>query len=160
MTMHAAKGLEFPVVFMAGMEEGLFPHQRSFDEPDGIEEERRLCYVGITRAQERLYLTYAHSRNIFGMVMQNLPSRFLAEIPESVLAETEETGEQPFVVPPQPGEAGELLVGDQVEHAKWGIGEVKGVDTLSDGDCVLTILFPALGMKKVIARYAPLRKVK
>ncbi|NLM52898.1 MAG: DNA helicase PcrA [Firmicutes bacterium] len=161
MTMHAAKGLEFPVVFLAGMEEGLFPHQRSLDEPDGIEEERRLCYVGITRAQERLYLTYAHRRNIFGMVMQNLPSRFLAEIPESVLAEPEETlTAPPQISPPQPGEAESLAVGDQVEHAKWGIGEVKGVDTLSDGDRVLTILFPALGMKKVIARYAPLRKIK
>jgi DNA helicase-2/ATP-dependent DNA helicase PcrA len=159
MTLHAAKGLEFPVVFMAGMEEGLFPHMRSFDTADGIEEERRLCYVGITRARERLYMTLARKRNIFGQAMQNPPSRFLKEIPASVLDKSVDA-------PPsaasqvQPGQAGDLVKGDQVEHGKWGIGNVQSVDILSDGDTVLTIHFPTLGLKKVIARYAPIRKVK
>ncbi|MCR3922105.1 MAG: DNA helicase PcrA [Firmicutes bacterium] len=159
MTMHAAKGLEFPVVFMAGMEENLFPHQRSFETADGVEEERRLCYVGITRAEQRLYLTHARRRNIFGMAMQNLPSRFLSEIPSTVLEQTEEAPQRE-IFSPAPGEAGNLVVGDRVEHGKWGIGDVKSVDTLSDGDIVLTIHFPSLGLKKVIARYAPLRKLK
>ena len=159
MTLHAAKGLEFPVVFMAGMEEGLFPHVRSLETADGVEEERRLCYVGITRAKERLYLTYAHRRNIFGTTMQNLPSRFLGEIPASVLGMQKEIPQQTTFTP-TPGEAEKLTAGDKVEHAKWGAGEVRGVDTLSDGDIVLTIYFPALGIKKVIARYAPLRKIK
>ncbi|NLZ39265.1 MAG: DNA helicase PcrA [Firmicutes bacterium] len=159
MTMHAAKGLEFPVVFMAGMEEGLFPHLRSLETADGVEEERRLCYVGITRAKERLYLTYAYRRNIFGTTMQNMPSRFLNEIPASVLAVQKETAQQTAFTP-TPGEAESLAAGDKVEHAKWGVGEVRSVDTLSDGDIVLTIYFPALGIKKVIARYAPLRKIK
>ena len=155
MTMHAAKGLEFPVVFIAGLEEGLFPHMRSFDTADGIEEERRLCYVGITRAEKRLYLTNARRRNIFGMAMQNLPSRFLSEIPATVLDQLDTTP----AVAATPGQAGDLVVGDRVEHGKWGEGEVMSVDTLSDGDTVLTILFTNLGLKKVIARYAPLRKV-
>lgn len=159
MTLHAAKGLEFPVVFMAGMEEGLFPHKRSFETADGIEEERRLCYVGITRAQQLLYLTHARRRNIFGAIMAGLPSRFLEEIPPSVLQEQAETP-QPAAAAPAPGEVGDLAVGDSVEHGKWGQGEVRSVDTLSDGDIVLTIHFPSIGLKKVIARYAPLRKVK
>jgi DNA helicase-2/ATP-dependent DNA helicase PcrA len=157
LTMHAAKGLEFPVVFIAGLEEGLFPHMRSFETADGIEEERRLCYVGITRAERRLYLTNAKRRNIFGMAMQNLPSRFLSEIPPSVLDESAQT--EPRPAPTPPGEAGTLVVGDRVEHGKWGMGDVRSVDTLSDGDTVLTIFFQSIGLKKVIARYAPLRKV-
>jgi DNA helicase-2/ATP-dependent DNA helicase PcrA len=157
MTLHAAKGLEFPVVFMTGMDEGLFPHMRSFDTADGIEEERRLCYVGITRAQKRLLLTYARRRNIFGQAMQNLPSRFVGEIPASVL--DQDAAAVP-AAPVPPGQAGELVPGDRVEHGKWGLGDVQAVDTLSDGDTVLTIHFPSLGLKKVIARYAPLRKVK
>ena len=156
MTMHAAKGLEFPVVFIAGLEEGLFPHLRSFDTADGIEEERRLCYVGITRAEKRLYLTNAKRRNIFGMAMQNPPSRFLNEIPATVIDQSAKTP----ATATAPGEAGDLFVGDRVEHGKWGEGEVMAVDTLSDGDTVVTILFTNLGLKKVIARYAPLRKVK
>ena len=158
MTLHAAKGLEFPVVFMTGMEEGLFPHMRSFETADGIEEERRLCYVGITRAQQLLYLTYVRHRNIFGSMMHGLPSRFLREIPPSLLQEAESTTRPTAAA--APGEAGELTVGDKVEHSKWGRGEVRSVDALSDGDIVLTIFFPSLGLKKVIARYAPLRKVE
>jgi len=85
MTAHAAKGLEFPVVFMVGMEEGLFPHSRSLLEPLEIEEERRLCYVGMTRAKERLFLTYAYRRLYFGQRASNLVSRFVCEIPEELI---------------------------------------------------------------------------
>lgn len=87
MTLHSAKGLEFPVVFMAGMEEGIFPGNKSIDEPNGIEEERRLCYVGITRAKEHLYMTCAKSRTIFGSTSYNAISRFLKEIPEEYFSE-------------------------------------------------------------------------
>lgn len=87
MTLHSAKGLEFPVVFMAGMEEGIFPSSKSVDEPNGLEEERRLCYVGITRAKEHLYMTCARSRTIFGSTSYNGISRFLKEIPEEFLSE-------------------------------------------------------------------------
>jgi DNA helicase-2/ATP-dependent DNA helicase PcrA len=85
MTLHAAKGLEFPVVFMIGMEEGIFPHSRSLMEKDELEEERRLCYVGITRAQDKLYLTYANRRLFFGTRTQNTISRFIADIPEHAI---------------------------------------------------------------------------
>jgi DNA helicase-2/ATP-dependent DNA helicase PcrA len=85
MTLHSAKGLEFPVVFMLGLEDGVFPHVRSLGEPDELEEERRLCYVGITRAQERLYLVHAWSRMLFGSTDYHPPSRFLEEIPESII---------------------------------------------------------------------------
>lgn len=87
MTLHSAKGLEFPVVFIAGMEEGIFPSTKAIDEPNGIEEERRLCYVGITRAKEHLYMTCAKSRTIFGSTSYNAISRFLKEIPEKFLSE-------------------------------------------------------------------------
>lgn len=158
MTLHASKGLEFPVVFLTGMEEKLFPHERSIETAEGIEEERRLCYVGITRARQLLFLTYAKRRNIFGQAMQNKESRFLAELPMSVLAQ--KTGSPIPVMPVIPGQAGNLAAGDRVEHSKWGIGVVQSVDSLRDGDTVLTIYFSALGLKKVIARYAPLRKVE
>jgi len=85
MTLHAAKGLEFPIVFMIGMEEGLFPHARSLMDREEIEEERRLCYVGITRAKEKLYLTYANQRLFFGTRTQNMISRFVADIPQHAL---------------------------------------------------------------------------
>ena len=81
MTVHTAKGLEYPVVFVAGLEESIFPHANSMFDPDGLEEERRLAYVAITRARERLYLTHAHARSIYGSTMHNPPSRFIGEIP-------------------------------------------------------------------------------
>jgi DNA helicase-2/ATP-dependent DNA helicase PcrA len=91
MTLHTAKGLEFPVVFLVGMEDGVFPHLRSIGEPDQLEEERRLAYVGITRARERLYLTHAWSRMLHGASQYNPPSRFLDEIPGGLLADDEES---------------------------------------------------------------------
>ena len=87
MTLHSAKGLEFPVVFLCGMEDGLFPHQRSHRRPDGLEEERRLCYVGITRAMKQLYLSYAEQRRLHGMDSFGRPSRFIGEIPAELLEE-------------------------------------------------------------------------
>ena len=85
MTLHNAKGLEFPIVFMVGMEEGLFPHARSMTEPMELEEERRLCYVGMTRARKRLYMTYAQCRMIYGLTSSNMPSRFISDIPEELI---------------------------------------------------------------------------
>src|SRR5438874_11148110 len=85
MTLHSAKGLEYPVVFLTGLEEGVFPHLRSLGDPDELEEERRLCYVGITRARERLFLSHTWSRTIFGSTQYNPPSRFLDEIPEELM---------------------------------------------------------------------------
>src|SRR4030095_15614975 len=85
--LHSAKGLEFHVVFLAGMEDGLFPHQRSLNDIDGIEEERRLCYVGITRAMRRLYLTYAEQRRLHGIDSYGMPSRFIKEVPSELIEE-------------------------------------------------------------------------
>ena len=108
MTLHTAKGLEFPVVFLTGMEDGVFPHMRSLGDPDELEEERRLCYVGITRARERLYLCHAWSRMLFGATDYYPPSRFLAEIPEElthVLGAGAERGRRHVVGPARPGAA-------------------------------------------------------
>jgi len=172
LTLHSAKGLEFPVVFITGLEEGLFPHIRSYETVSGIEEERRLCYVGITRAKDRLYLSHAWQRNLFGKSMRNLPSRFLTEIPPE-FTEQIVTGRMTAPLPyaaladhmpavhrgPSKGQAADIRTGDRVEHAKWGTGNVQAVEVLSDGDIVLTINFPSIGLKKVISRYAPLHKL-
>ena len=95
MTFHAAKGLEFPVVFMVGMEEGLFPHSRSLLDKSQLEEERRLCYVGITRAQDKLFLTYARRRLFQGLRTNNIVSRFILELPKETLSENISTDEIP-----------------------------------------------------------------
>jgi DNA helicase-2/ATP-dependent DNA helicase PcrA len=95
MSLHGGKGLEFPVVFIAGLEETIFPHYKCMDDPDQLEEERRLCYVGMTRAEERLYLTAARKRVLFGSILRNGFSRFLWEIPEEC-KETEDRGEEDF----------------------------------------------------------------
>ncbi|GAG44629.1 unnamed protein product, partial [marine sediment metagenome] len=90
LTLHMAKGLEFPVVFMVGLEEGLFPHSRSFNDPEAMEEERRLCYVGITRAKERLYLVHTFRRTMYGESQVSVPSRFIADVPDHLIAGREE----------------------------------------------------------------------
>ena len=90
MTLHSAKGLEFRVVFLTGMEEGIFPHAQTLSEPDELEEERRLCYVGLTRARERLYLTHTWSRLLFGSIQQSFPSRFMKEIPEELIHDVDD----------------------------------------------------------------------
>ena len=102
MTLHSAKGLEFPVVFLVGLEEGVFPHLRALTEPDELEEERRLCYVGITRARERLYLTHAWCRTLFGGTQYNPPSRFLDEIPAELVEESVGQSQPPAVGPTAP----------------------------------------------------------
>jgi DNA helicase-2/ATP-dependent DNA helicase PcrA len=178
MTLHTSKGLEFPVVFITGMENGLFPHSRSFDEQAQMEEERRLCYVGMTRAQKRLFLTGAARRRIYGVEQQHMPSLFLGDIPppcihdyspQPVLATapqpwadsgvvrppvaqtplaTKERGRQPASTP--------YAVGTQVHHQHFGRGVVQKRE--GEGEQLkLTVIFRDYGVKKLLAQHAPLR---
>ncbi|MGH9194237.1 MAG: 3'-5' exonuclease, partial [Acidimicrobiia bacterium] len=156
MTLHSAKGLEFSVVFLAGMEEGLFPHSRALQEDGGLEEERRLCYVGMTRAKRHLVLTYARTRAIFGTTMPGIPSRFLDEVPHDLIT-------QPTVVPVQvPWQEQERAVetfaaGDRVRHTNFGEGTILEVE--GEGiRAVVTVRFP-LGVKRLALGYAPLERV-
>lgn len=173
MTLHSAKGLEFPVVFLVGMEEGIFPHSRSLDNEEEMEEERRLCYVGITRAKDALYLSCALSRNLYGRSSMNPPSRFLREIPEELLEESgaarawerrEPAARMQTVgskVKMNAGPAKELAwnVGDKAKHRKWGVGTVVSVKGEGE-NAELTVAFPApTGIKKLLAAFAPLEKV-
>nr|WP_258567777.1 DNA helicase PcrA [Paenactinomyces guangxiensis] len=168
MTLHSAKGLEFPHVFLVGMEEGIFPHMRSLDDDSEMEEERRLAYVGITRAEKCLHLSRARSRTIFGQTSANPPSRFLTEIPAELLevAGRINTGtaapsnaQKRTVVRPQPHMETDWSVGDKAEHRKWGIGTVVQVHGAAE-DLELNIAFPApVGVKKLLARFAPIKKV-
>lgn len=163
MTIHSAKGLEYPVVFITGLEENIFPHSRSMLESAELEEERRLCYVGMTRAQEKLYLTHAQSRALFGNVQTNPSSRFLEDIPEHLLdfvgressgiAFGEET--DPDEVQYVNEEANvDLAEGDKVVHPQFGLGTVKTIE-----DEVLQISFTRAGTKTIIKEYAQLQKV-
>jgi DNA helicase-2/ATP-dependent DNA helicase PcrA len=154
MTVHAAKGLEFPVVFMVGMEEGIFPHSRVYDAgPSELEEERRLCYVGMTRAREELHLTYASSRLQFGSRGYNMPSRFIADMGDAVAAITPETRFQPKQQEFYSDEIG-LDVGDMVRSSAFGTGEVIDVDGRA-----VTIKFAGGKTKKLNAEYAHLEKL-
>ncbi|UTT42461.1 DNA helicase PcrA [Exiguobacterium aurantiacum] len=179
MTLHSAKGLEFPVVFLIGMEEGLFPHSRALNDPEEMEEERRLAYVGITRAEKRLYLTRAQSRMLYGRFQNNPESRFLHELPETLLERSgkakkampwnpvESPGKLPvngFSSKPKPklaqssgAESIGWNVGDKANHKKWGQGTV--VQTRGEGDQLeLDIAFPAVGIKRLLAKFAPIEK--
>ncbi|MCT6822054.1 MAG: DNA helicase PcrA [Lactobacillus apis] len=187
MTLHAAKGLEFPVVFLVGMEDGLFPLSRALLEDDQLEEERRLAYVGITRAKEKLFLTNAYSRMMFGRMQNNPPSRFLEEIdvddldmqnsvPEGVGNSAFQVQTAPFanvderaraqVYTPKAKPAGGAIgaekkgwnVGDQVEHKAWGHGVVTKVNGEGE-DMELDIAFPNKGIKRLLAAFAPIKKV-
>jgi len=155
MTFHSAKGLEFPVVFMTGMEEGIFPSIKAETERE-IEEERRLCYVGITRAKERLFLTNAASRVLWGYEMRNLPSRFLAEIPSELFSAG------PAIRPAlaesdQDNELGvDLIPGDVVQHRKFGQGVV--IDVLEGGD-IAVVDFLTSGTKMLRTDIAPMVKL-
>ncbi|MCH1624668.1 DNA helicase PcrA [Ferdinandcohnia quinoae] len=177
MTLHSAKGLEFPVVFLIGLEEGVFPHSRSLMEEAEMEEERRLAYVGITRAEQELYITNAQMRTLYGRTSMNSVSRFIKEIPEELI---EDFGEQlkqerlqqhrkatPF--PSRPAVARPVAtstggdeigwnVGDKAEHKKWGIGTVVSVK--GDGESKeLDIAFPSpTGIKRLLAKFAPITK--
>jgi DNA helicase-2/ATP-dependent DNA helicase PcrA len=164
MTLHSAKGLEFPVVFLAGLEEGVFPHARSMSAPEEIEEERRLCYVGLTRARERLYLSYAVHRRIHGYGVGE-PSRFLREMPEAHLALLNASRPEPAfpearVVPryePQE-ESWPIRVGARVRHARFGEGLVVGVER--DGqDTIVTVGFASVGRKRLSLQYAHLEEL-
>ena len=156
MTLHAAKGLEFPVVFMPGMEEGIFPHSRSLFDNTQMEEERRLCYVGMTRAREELYLLHATSRLLYGSTMHNPPSRFLLDIPPELQA-------NPIVaaIPRAvtdfddlPPELPELMPGDRIRHAKFG----DGIVVSAHGD-ELVVAFAGLGSKRLSLAFAPIEKL-
>ena len=161
MTLHIAKGLEFPVVFITGMEEGVFPHMRSMTDPGQLEEERRLCYVGITRAKERLFLTHAWSRSLWGGTNYNPPSRFLHEIPEHlvvVAGEEAEEGDTELVRGKAgPGPAITVSVGEEVFHERWGRGIVVAVAG-SGSNMEATVHFAEEGQKRLLLAYAPLKK--
>ncbi len=196
MTLHSAKGLEFPVVFMVGMEEGIFPHSRSIGEEAELEEERRLCYVGITRAREELHLVNAYQRTLYGNYMHNPPSRFVGEIPGELTEAVDAGGAGAAGGAGVPGEGvrregrfgsrsagpgglktygsipasahggtghaggapGNYSLGDKVEHGKWGQGVVVSVKGENE-DAEISVAFPGLGIKTLMARYAPLRKI-
>jgi DNA helicase-2/ATP-dependent DNA helicase PcrA len=158
MTLHAAKGLEFPVVFMVGMEETIFPHSRALFDSEQMEEERRLCYVGMTRAQEELYLSSASSRMIFGTTQHNPPSRFLSDIdsteitsPMNSYQSASSYGSQEQYVDQDPIE---LFTGDNVRHQVFGTGLVTHID-----GTVVTVAFKGKGIKKLNVAFAPLEKL-
>ena len=159
MTLHNAKGLEFDVVFIVGMEDGVFPHHRSMTEPDQMEEERRLAYVGITRARRRLYISHAWSRSLFGASSYNPPSRFLNEVPAE-LVEERQAEEQP--VHPEAGVGAALppdvAEGDTVVHDRFGEGVVITVSGRGS-DAEALIMFEDEGEKRLLLAYAPLKKV-
>lgn len=160
MTLHSAKGLEFPLVFMAGLEEGLFPHSMSSQEPGRLEEERRLCYVGMTRAMQQLYLSYAESRRLHGSDSYPLPSRFLREIPAELIQEVR-LGAQVSrpVYQPSPTRFDEpntnFKLGQRVAHPKFGDGVVLNAEG-SGGNTRVQVNFESSGVKWLILAYANL----
>ena len=170
MTLHSAKGLEFESVFLTGMEEGLCPHSRSLVNEEALEEERRLCYVGMTRAMERLHLSFAQSRQVFGQRRLAQPSRFLEELPrarlrvsgwaspESAWHPAPRASARPGLAPPVAGAASELRPGVRVRHPLFGVGTVLRRDGQGD-DLKLTVSFAGIGAKRLVARFAGLEPV-
>jgi DNA helicase II / ATP-dependent DNA helicase PcrA len=168
MTMHGAKGLEFPHVFLTGLEEGVFPHSRALTDETELEEERRLAYVGVTRAMDRLFMSYAQRRALFGNTYAYPKSRFIEEMPGLEVLESDS------VVLPRPsggrwrevsihesagaGMSMDLRDGDKVRHPKWGEGTIRGL-VGAGGDGLITIDFPNVGQKMLMLKYAPLEKV-
>lgn len=179
MTLHAAKGLEFPVVFLTGLDEGLFPHSRTLLDPAQVEEERRLAYVGITRAERQLYVTNAITRTMYGRISAYMPSRFLAEIPPQLMEDyhrksampqsrtTAVPGKQRVSIltkpvasslPKKHAVTDTFAKGDKVRHKIWGIGTV--LDVIGEGpNMQMKIQFPTKGVRQVVVKYAPLEKV-
>jgi DNA helicase-2/ATP-dependent DNA helicase PcrA len=188
LTLHAAKGLEFPVVFIAGVEEGLFPHSRSMDDPEQMEEERRLCYVGVTRAKEYLYLLHTFRRTLYGESEVKEPSRFLRDVPQHLIEGRSEKpkarqqslglGAGRFLgggrssatafspegktkqTPPRPqANAQQFQTGDTVQHTIFGRGVV--IDSkLVGGDEQVTVAFAGVGLMRLMASLAPMEKVE
>ncbi len=162
MTLHNAKGLEFGAVFMIGMEEGIFPHSRSIEE-QGIEEERRLAYVGMTRAKERLTLTHAQTRSLWGSRAHNLPSRFIDELPQGEVVRERlrpsswsDYGVQPASQVQPRTDLPQLSTGDSVRHGTLGEGVVVGIEPGG----VVTVRFAEDGAeRKLMLEYAPLEKI-
>lgn len=179
MTLHAAKGLEFPVVFLTGLDEGLFPHSRTLLDPAQVEEERRLAYVGITRAERQLYVTNAITRTMYGRISAYMPSRFLAEIPPQFMEDyhrksampqsrtTAVSGKQRVSIltkpvasslPKKHAVTDIFAKGDKVRHKIWGIGTV--LDVIGEGpNMQMKIQFPTKGVRQVVVKYAPLEKI-
>ncbi|MDE0206565.1 MAG: ATP-binding domain-containing protein, partial [Candidatus Tectomicrobia bacterium] len=169
----ASKGLEFPVVFIAGLENGLFPHSRSFDEPLEMQEERRLCYVGMTRAERWLFLTGAWQRRLYGSEQQQIPSMFLQDIPVTCLTNHSPQQEpgvherrpdpRPPAAPrrarPQPtAPAGTFAEGRIVQHQQFGRGVIQKCE--GEGEALkLTIVFSDYGIKKIMPKYASMQVV-
>ena len=158
-TLHQAKGLEFPVVFMVGMEEGLLPHFKCFDDRGQMEEERRLCYVGMTRAKKRLYLLRAVRRTLMGGVTANPPSRFLRDIPRNLTQAGSLYREEAMLTSPVDTTLLEFEVGDQVEHPRFGRGVVVGCNPTRD-DFELEVSFPDFGRKRLLSSLARLGKLR
>jgi DNA helicase-2/ATP-dependent DNA helicase PcrA len=180
MTLHSAKGLEFPVVFLIGLEEGVFPHSRSLMEEDEMQEERRLMYVGVTRAEKELFITNAQMRTLFGRTSMNPESRFIAEIPSELVENLNEEKKKsisssssfnsarrlekrPPVSRPIAASTGgddiSWAVGDKAEHKKWGIGTVVSVKGSGEGK-ELDIAFPSpVGIKRLLAKFAPINRI-
>ncbi|WP_274204946.1 DNA helicase PcrA [Veillonella rogosae] len=175
MTLHAAKGLEFPIVFLGGLEEGLFPHSRTLMNPEEVEEERRLAYVGITRAEKELYISNATTRTVFGRTSGYLPSRFIDEIPEELVdglrakrkvpddikrhvPQHMSVTSRPVTKPIVRNEViADWKIGDTAIHSKWGNGKV--INVAGEGAGVkLTIEFPTQGVRVVMAKFAPVKK--
>jgi DNA helicase-2/ATP-dependent DNA helicase PcrA len=177
LTLHSAKGLEFPIVFIVGLEEGILPHSRSLDEPEEMEEERRLCYVGLTRAQQRLYLVYAFRRTLYGRSELNVPSRFLRDIPNHLIAGRESFGARQGKLdmgagavrrmttwtatsapPVRQTTETEFHPGDKVHHPAFGKGTVIN-SHIRGGDEEVTVAFASRGIKKLVVSLAKLTKV-
>lgn len=180
MTLHAVKGLEFPVVFLTGLDEGLFPHSRTLLDPAQVEEERRLAYVGITRAERQLYVTNAITRTMYGRISAYMPSRFLAEIPPQLMEDyhrksampqsrtTAVPGKQRVSIltkpvasslPKKHAVTDTFAKGDKVRHKIWGIGTV--LDVIGEGtNMQMKIQFPTKGVRQVVVKYAPLEKIQ
>lgn len=188
MTLHSSKGLEFPIVFLAGMEEGIFPHSRTLMDEEEVEEERRLCYVGITRAEKQLFLSNAKMRTIYGHTVSYPPSRFLQEVPRNLVTvfkrpalarqainmaadkpqkRERETnwflgGQESFVpkhnVAQGGSTGGDFKAGDKVSHVKWGEGTVVSVSNSQDGQEV-KIAFAGAGIRSLLTKYAVLKKI-
>ena len=172
-TLHQAKGLEFNVVFIAGVEEGLLPHFRSLEDPTQMEEERRLCYVGITRARQKIYLVHSFRRNLMGRSTVNEPSRFLKDIPKKLIAGSDIWKAEQTTLgsgfstskfkPPEPSAPIsaplELKAGDKVRHGIFGEGIVVSAGPKGN-DTEVVVAFSGLGIKKLLLSFAKLEKVQ